>query len=214
MDQATATTTTAPPRTDTFAHAHAVAGIVVAELGHELPFAVELDEDFPAGWRAHLKFRQSRARGLLSFAALVDVPITRAVVESGIHLEVLVRIQDVEVRGSALVSPETAAELEGAPTPVDPALEAEAEIAPSAPPGADVAAQEAVVIPVVPPLTELLNVEEPARCVRCGCTEDQACEGGCYWVPNRQLIDFCSACASAEELQAMTYTAEIADGGE
>ncbi|MFF6985650.1 hypothetical protein [Streptomyces sp. NPDC010273] len=127
MDQATATTTTTPPRTNTnsFAHAHAVAGFVVAELGNELPFAVELDEDFPAGWRAHLKFRQSRARGLLSFAALVDVPVTRAIVQYGIHLEVLVRIEDVEVRGSALVSPETEAELEGEATSAEPAPDAD-----------------------------------------------------------------------------------------
>lgn len=124
MEQATATT---PPSTDTFAHAHRVAGLVVAELGvDQLPFAVELDEDFPSGWRVHLKFRQSRAQGLLAFAALLDVPVTRAVVEYGIHLEVLVRVEDVEVRGSALVSPDTVAQLTGEPTPVHPAPEAEA----------------------------------------------------------------------------------------
>ncbi|MEU5111675.1 hypothetical protein AB0G64_09265 [Streptomyces longwoodensis] len=41
-----------------------------------------------------------------------------------------------------------------------------------------------------------------ARCVRCGCTEEQACEGGCAWVPNRQMVDLCSACATPAELAA------------
>ncbi|WP_327403875.1 hypothetical protein OG194_29840 [Streptomyces sp. NBC_01288] len=148
MEQATATTTTAPPRTDTFAHAHAVAGIVVAELGaDQLPFALELEEDFPSGWRIHLKFRQSRAEGLLAFASLVDVPVTRAFVEYGVHFEVLVRIKDVEVRGSALVSPDVAARLEGEPTPVDPMPEPEA--APPVPLGASVVAA----VPAVTPIT-------------------------------------------------------------
>ena len=42
--------------------------------------------------------------------------------------------------------------------------------------------------------------DDVARCQRCGCTEDRACEGGCYWVPSPQPIDLCSACASPEEL--------------
>lgn len=148
MQQATeATTTTAPPRTDTFAHAHTVAGAVIAELGADQhPFAVELEEDFPSGWRAHLKFRQSRAQGLMAFAALVDVPVTRSVLEYGIHLEALVRIEDVEVRGSALVSPDTAAQLAGEPTPVDPVPETEA--APLVPLGASVLASVPAITPV------------------------------------------------------------------
>jgi len=33
----------------------------------------------------------------------------------------------------------------------------------------------------------------PGRCTRCGCTEERACQGGCYWVdPDRTL---CSRCA-------------------
>ncbi|MFF3256493.1 DUF6919 domain-containing protein [Actinacidiphila glaucinigra] len=35
--------------------------------------------------------------------------------------------------------------------------------------------------------------EEP-RCVRCGCTENKACPGGCWWVPNESMQDLCSAC--------------------
>ena len=38
---------------------------------------------------------------------------------------------------------------------------------------------------------------EPARsCTRCGCTEDCACEGGCWWVEP----GLCSSCAEVSEL--------------
>lgn len=33
------------------------------------------------------------------------------------------------------------------------------------------------------------------RCRQCGCTDDRACEGGCYWVEE----DLCSACALKEQ---------------
>jgi hypothetical protein len=35
--------------------------------------------------------------------------------------------------------------------------------------------------------------QEKRRCRVCGCTDDHACPGGCYWV----APDLCSACASA-----------------
>jgi hypothetical protein len=33
--------------------------------------------------------------------------------------------------------------------------------------------------------------EGPRTCQRCGCTDDRACQGGCYWVSS----DLCSQCA-------------------
>lgn len=37
--------------------------------------------------------------------------------------------------------------------------------------------------------------EDGASCVMCGCTDDEACEGGCFWVPDNELNqDLCSAC--------------------
>lgn len=35
-----------------------------------------------------------------------------------------------------------------------------------------------------------------AACRVCGCTEDNACAGGCWWVqdPSGDLSDLCSAC--------------------
>lgn len=38
--------------------------------------------------------------------------------------------------------------------------------------------------------------DEVAACRVCGCTEDQACEGGCQWVPDPTMTgDLCSRCA-------------------
>lgn len=220
MDQATQTTTPTAPvqRTDAFAHAHTVAGAVMAQLSSQvLPFAVEIGEDFPSGWRVHLKFRETRAAGLLGLAALVDVPVNRAVTTFGIHLDVFARIEGIEVRGSAIVSPRAEAELLGEPVPIEPPPSAAAEEMPAVQPvplGGSVLAHVPAIAPVRPPTTEAQAPEDVARCVRCGCTEDAACEGGCYWVPNRRMVDLCSTCATPEELQAMTYTVEISDGGQ
>lgn len=40
---------------------------------------------------------------------------------------------------------------------------------------------------------------EPRACVRCGCTDDRACEGGCGWVPG--LTNVCTQCARPDELE-------------
>jgi hypothetical protein len=53
--------------------------------------------------------------------------------------------------------------------------------------------------------------DDVARCARCGCTDNAACEGGCAWVPNDQMIDLCSACATPAELAAAGWQAT---GGE
>lgn len=51
--------------------------------------------------------------------------------------------------------------------------------------------------PTVPgPVAE----DDVARCKRCGCTEDRACQGGCHWIPNPQHIELCSSCATPQEL--------------
>ncbi|MGW1324825.1 hypothetical protein ACWD64_20060 [Streptomyces antibioticus] len=49
--------------------------------------------------------------------------------------------------------------------------------------------------------------DDVARCVRCGCTEDAACEGGCAWVLNAEQVDLCSACATPAELAANGWQA-------
>jgi hypothetical protein len=140
VEQATQAAT--PQPTDTFAHAHTVAGALIAQLSSdELPFAVELDTDFPSGWRVHLKFRANQGRGLLSFAALVDVPVTRATTSFGIHLDAYARVEDIEVRGSALLNPREMAALDAQQLTSAPApATSEAAVQP-VPLGASVQAQ-------------------------------------------------------------------------
>lgn len=43
-------------------------------------------------------------------------------------------------------------------------------------------------------------VDTLGRCRECGCTEAQACPGGCYWVEE----DLCSQCAGVEEIADAT----------
>ncbi|WP_217545615.1 hypothetical protein [Streptomyces sp. GbtcB6] len=216
MDQVTETATaTAPPR-DSFAHAAAVAAEIVAPLSPP-PFSVHIDQDFPQGWRIVATFRSHEAAGLHELAAHLDVPITEATVTDGIRLEVITRLKDIEICGGAVVTREQAALLAGDPARVDETTAPEAPAAADTQPvplGASVLAAVPAVIPVQPLNTDGLYTEDVARCVRCGCTEDAACGGGCYWVPNQQMVDLCSACATPAELQAMSYTAEISDGGE
>ncbi|WP_330339359.1 hypothetical protein [Streptomyces sp. NBC_00557] len=216
MDQATGTT----PAADSFEHAHAVIGSLITGLAVR-PFAVETEQDFPSGWRVHCKYRAENGVGLYELAAALDVPITRADTAFGVFLDAIARVQGIEVRGSALVSTEQAAEFEGQPAPTTTVPETTttapaeaATIVPLARATTD-AAQVPAVTPVPAINTERLDEEDEPRCVRCGCTENAACEGGCYWVRNRQMVALCSACATTEELQAMAYVpagAEAADG--
>lgn len=148
MEQATVPT---PAPRDSFEHAYAVVGAIVPLL-NQRPFAVEIEEDWPAGWRGHLKFRQTNGRGLFEFAALVDVPVTRAETAFGVHLDVIARIEDIEVRGSALVSPAEAARIEGAPAPEPtPATPDVAQpVAQPDPSGPSVLAELPAIVPVLP----------------------------------------------------------------
>lgn len=47
-------------------------------------------------------------------------------------------------------------------------------------------------------LALVVDVQNPATCVNCGCTDRQACPGGCYWVSvNRDdATGVCSSCLS------------------
>lgn len=49
---------------------------------------------------------------------------------------------------------------------------------------------------------EAIDEDEP-RCRVCGCTEDRACAGGCWWVPDpEQLGELCSSCAQKAPTEA------------
>ncbi|MFJ1664842.1 hypothetical protein ACIOK4_00345 [Streptomyces bottropensis] len=72
--------------------------------------------------------------------------------------------------------------------------------------------QLAAITPARPTRPAPMVVEDDvAHCARCGCTEERACEGGCYWVANPQMLDLCSACASPQEL---AYGAFRPQGGQ
>jgi hypothetical protein len=43
-----------------------------------------------------------------------------------------------------------------------------------------------------------ISIFDPRECRECGCTDERACPGGCYWVED----DLCSACA--EKLQEVS----------
>ncbi|MFJ3794990.1 hypothetical protein ACIPSJ_01740 [Streptomyces sp. NPDC090088] len=203
---------TAPPR-DSFAHAAAVAAEIVTPL-FPAPFSVHIDRDWPEGWRVDAKFYSHDARGLLDLAAALDTLLTHSTVSDGIRLEAIGRVKGIEVCGCAVVTAVQAAELTGEPAPAAETAIPETIGQEPVPLGASVLAVVQAVAPTQPVSTVGLDAEDVARCVRCGCTEDHACEGGCVWVPNRQMVDLCSACATSEELQVMNYTAEVSDGGE
>lgn len=38
--------------------------------------------------------------------------------------------------------------------------------------------------------------ESEPKCAVCGCTQDNACDGGCWWVNDREIL-LCSACEEA-----------------
>jgi protein gp37 len=42
--------------------------------------------------------------------------------------------------------------------------------------------------------------EHEATCVVCGCTENNACEGGCSWIENT-MLDICSKCGNAKTMK-------------
>jgi hypothetical protein len=214
VEQATAPTTAAPQLAD-FQHATELVCRILPLLEQQ-PFAVELEEDWPSGRpgrRVHLKFRETRGAGLLELAALLDVAVTTTETAFGVHLDAIARIEDVEVRGSALLSPPEAARLKASAAPA-PAPKAPAQAAARPVPlGSSVlAALPAIVSAPIAPAAESEDGDE-ATCVRCGCTENTACPGGCSWVPNAWMVDLCSACVSLEELGTLTTYPPVAAAG-
>jgi hypothetical protein len=193
VDQATeATTATAPAQTrpdadvDSFEYAATVAAEVVGPLTRtRTPSSVRIEPNWPSGWGVVLTFLSDQAVGVFDFATSVDVPVTQAQSGSEIHLEADAYVHGIEIRAFALVTAEQAAQLEN--------------------PSSTVATASA-------PAEHQDVVDDVARCARCGCTEDAACKSGCYWVPNQQLIDLCSACATPDELAAITYTPQAPGG--
>jgi len=200
-----------PPTAEREAYRHAASLLdrIVGKLD-TLPRQAAVVGDL-IGFRLTLNFGTNDPRGVLEFAAVADVETKKETSGHGVWMEACATLENVPVRAEVLLSEEAAAVFEQQTQPPSPAP---APAAQPVPLGASVLAHVPVVTPVKPGFAGGLDVEDVARCVRCGCTEDAACEGGCCWVPNAQMVDLCSACATPEELQAMTYTAEVSDGGE
>ncbi|WP_435218331.1 hypothetical protein [Streptomyces sp. bgisy034] len=169
------------------------------------------------GFRVRLNFGTNEPAGVLEFAAIADTELNRDSTIHGCWLEARATIEGIPVCAEALLSPEAAAVFEKQSPPPNPSPDNDAQ--PSVRPvplGDSVLAHVPAVTPMPPVNTKLLDVEDVARCVRCGCTDAQVCEGGCYWVANRQMVDLCSACATPEELRSITFTvaADSTGGGE
>ncbi|MEW2567694.1 hypothetical protein [Streptomyces sp. NPDC047070] len=111
---------------DLFDHAASLAAWYFRQLTGR-PYATELAEDFPTGYQVHLKFRSNDVAGLLQFAELVDAPVTRATTDFGVHLDVYARIQNVLLRGSALLSCGEAARLDAKSPRPNPLADATTE---------------------------------------------------------------------------------------
>jgi len=192
-----------------YKRASAVLDQIVAKLD-ALPRTAAVVGDL-TGFRLRLNFGTNDPAGVLEFAAIADVETKRDEIGSGVWMEARATVEGVAVCAEVLLSVEAAAVFEQQTQTPPPAPVSAAQPVPL---GASVLAHVRAVTPVNPGIADGLDAEDVARCVRCGCTEDAACEGGCYWVPNAQMVELCSACATPEELQAMSYTAEVSDGGE
>ncbi len=59
-------------------------------------------------------------------------------------------------------------------------------------PGCQLALEVSVDITKTPPLLHMRR-KFPRECVKCGCTDERACDGGCFWVSLDPPV--CSRCA-------------------
>jgi len=47
-----------------------------------------------------------------------------------------------------------------------------------------------------------MNKRKKITCIGCGCTDDNACPGGCYWIKKSEKygLGLCSLCKNKKEL--------------
>lgn len=229
MDQATQPTT--PPAPDdpeldadraAYRHAADVALALVDQLTI-LPRGVAVIGDL-TGYRVRLNYGTNQPAGVTEFAKTTGVDAVRDTSVHGVWLEARATIDGVPVCAEVLMSPETAAAFQAERRPTGPLILQKTQAIPTVeqppaapaprpvPLGDSVLAHTQTVTPVTPIAPDSDGHVEPegqddeARCLRCGCTEDAACEGGCAWVPNAQMVGLCSACATPAELAASGWT--------
>ncbi|CUW29649.1 MULTISPECIES: hypothetical protein [Streptomyces] len=215
MDQATAPTPRPPtddsgqaPERAAYKQASALADRIVHQL-RTLPRSVTVVGEL-SGFSVRLNFGTNEPAGVLEVAEIADVEARRSPNGSGYWFEARAVMEGIPVCAEVLLSEEAARAFE------DQCSTATAHASPGAvsapvPLGDSPLAQAAAITPVQPVATERLDDEDEARCVRCGCTANAPCVGGCHWVPNQQMVDLCSACATIEELQTGSYIAADTD---
>lgn len=169
------------------------------------------------GYNALLHFGTGLAagHGVLKVAALVDANPVRDDVRPGtVWIEVHATVHGVPLIARALTNTVDADVLlpHATEAPAEETAEAPGEVTQPMP---TVSTDPATaVVPAITPVFPRAAMaaaatpvaqDDEARCVKCGCTEDTACKGGCYWVPNEQQVDLCSACATPQQLAAMVF---------
>ncbi|MEU8555906.1 hypothetical protein AB0C80_18220 [Streptomyces anthocyanicus] len=230
MEQATQPTTTTPAETveqdpdrAAYERARALAERLVDQV-QVLPLTVQTPRSLAPVYDVHIYFGAGIAagRGVQQTAAVIDTEPTRDAVRNsddkitGYWIEARATVGGVPVYAYALTSPaDTELLLPSADTtPVEEPTEAPGEVTQPMPNvSTDPAAVPAItrVLPLAAMKTAAAptpaaDQEDEARCIKCGCTEDAACKGGCYWVPNEQQVDLCSACATPQQLAAMVFS--------
>ncbi|MFJ4322204.1 hypothetical protein ACIP3A_03660 [Streptomyces tricolor] len=214
MDQATAPTPRPPtddsgqaPERAAYKQASALADRIVHQL-RTLPRSVAVVGEL-SGFSVRLNFGTNQPAGVLEVAAITDTEAQRSTAGTGFWFEARAVMEGIPVCAEVLLSEDAARALDAqcsTPTaPETPAVPAPVFL------GDSILAQAPAVTPVQPIATEHLDDEDEARCVRCGCTANAPCVGGCHWVPNQQMVDLCSACATIEELQTGSYISTDTD---
>lgn len=210
MEQATAPTSCPTPDnaelTDdraAYQRASALADRIVHQL-HTLPRSTAVIGEL-TGFSIRLNFGCNDPAGVLEVASIADTEAQRSPHGSGTWFEARAVMEGIPVCAEVLLSAEAARAFESScSTPT--AAEAPAVLALGDSPLA-----QAPTVTLVKPAVAQLDHEDEARCVRCGCTEDTPCVLGCHWVPNLQMVDLCSACATLEELQTGSYVPAASD---
>lgn len=223
MEQATQPTTTTPTETveqdrgrTAYERARALADRLVAKV-QVLPTSVDIHRYLTAdafAVRLHFGTGLDAGRGVLAAATLLDADVLRDDQRHDVGwggvvwIETQTIVDGIEVLARALTNTEDADAL--LPPPTKAPAETPGEVTQPMPtvstdPATAVVPAITPVLPLSAKTTAAVAQDDEARCVKCGCTEDAACDGGCYWVPNEQMVDLCSTCATPQQLAAMVF---------
>jgi hypothetical protein len=171
-----------------YLRAAAVANRIVQQLA-TMPREVAVKREITGAYAVQLFFSMD-ATGVHETAALVhQAAETNSNGNGAAFVEVRTPVDGVDVWAWTLIrEEEPTADAPAAPTP--PAV------------------TPVVPLTATPQAQTETGDDDVARCVRCSCTEDAPCPAGCSWVPNAEMVDLCSSCATAQELAALSGGAQ------